>query len=69
MYILQWLYTIINTYIFIHIVNEETKRKKVPVWSSFMGCLRNLQINQAALSFVSVSNVFPLVNVNECPTE
>ncbi|XP_026792120.3 laminin subunit alpha-3 [Pangasianodon hypophthalmus] len=47
----------------------ETKRKRVPVWSSYLGCLRNVQINQAALSFKSVSSVFGSVNVNECPAE
>ncbi|KAK3533777.1 hypothetical protein QTP70_027346 [Hemibagrus guttatus] len=47
----------------------ETKRKRLPVWSSYMGCLRNVQINQAALSFKSVSRVFGSVNISECPAE
>ncbi|KAF5898538.1 cathepsin L1-like [Clarias magur] len=47
----------------------ESKRKRVPVWSSYMGCLRNVQINQAALSFQSVSRVFGSVNISECPAK
>ncbi|KAF4083188.1 hypothetical protein AMELA_G00137080 [Ameiurus melas] len=47
----------------------ESKRKRVPVWSSYMGCLRNVQINQAALSFQSVNSVFGSVNVSQCPAE
>ncbi|KAI5626541.1 laminin subunit alpha-3-like, partial [Silurus asotus] len=47
----------------------EPKRKQVPVWSSYMGCLRNVQMDQASLSFKSVSSVFGAINVNECPAE
>ncbi|KAM9461695.1 laminin subunit alpha-3 [Clarias gariepinus] len=47
----------------------ESKRKILPVWSSYVGCLRNVQINQAALSFQSVSSVFGSVNISECPAQ
>ncbi|XP_060735469.1 laminin subunit alpha-3 [Tachysurus vachellii] len=46
-----------------------SKRKRVPVWNSYMGCLRNVQINLAALPFKSVSSVFGSVNISECPAE
>ncbi|XP_076880257.1 laminin subunit alpha-3 [Brachyhypopomus gauderio] len=45
----------------------EHKRKKVPVWKSYVGCLRNIQINQAAVLFQSFTGVFGPINVNECP--
>ncbi|KAI4872935.1 hypothetical protein NFI96_023621 [Prochilodus magdalenae] len=45
----------------------EKKRRRVPVWSSFVGCIRNVQVNQAAVSFQSVSSVFGPVNTKECP--
>lgn len=54
-------------YLFFHIT--ETKRRRVPVSSSYIGCLRNVQINQATLSFKSVTNVFGSIDVNECPAE
>ncbi|KAL6469402.1 hypothetical protein MHYP_G00229260 [Metynnis hypsauchen] len=45
----------------------EMKRKRVPVWNSFVGCMRNVQINQAAVSFQSDTSVFGPVNTSECP--
>ncbi|KAL7867133.1 hypothetical protein AOLI_G00149470 [Acnodon oligacanthus] len=45
----------------------EMKHKRVPVWSSFVGCMRKVQINQAAVSFESVTSVFGPVNTSECP--
>ncbi|XP_036442969.1 laminin subunit alpha-3 [Colossoma macropomum] len=45
----------------------EKKRRRVPVWSSFVGCMRNVQINQAAVSFESITSIFGPVNTNECP--
>uniref|UniRef100_W5LF91 Laminin, alpha 3 n=1 Tax=Astyanax mexicanus TaxID=7994 RepID=W5LF91_ASTMX len=47
----------------------DRKRKRVPVWSSFVGCMRNVRINQEPVSFDTITSVFGPVNTNECPED
>ncbi|KAJ8396824.1 hypothetical protein AAFF_G00014230 [Aldrovandia affinis] len=43
------------------------QHKKLPIKSSFIGCIRNLRINRKPLSFGEASQVFGPVNLQECP--
>ncbi|XP_066503910.1 laminin subunit alpha-3 isoform X2 [Hoplias malabaricus] len=47
----------------------EKNRKRVHVWTSFVGCMKNVQINQIAVSFQSLTSVFGPVNTYECPAD
>ncbi|KAI1891332.1 hypothetical protein AGOR_G00142710 [Albula goreensis] len=48
-------------------VPDTLEHNKLPLRSSFLGCMRNLQINRKSVSFRAASKVFGPVNLRECP--
>ncbi|XP_065101483.1 laminin subunit alpha-3 isoform X2 [Paramisgurnus dabryanus] len=48
---------------------SENSRKGVEKQTSYVGCLRNLRLNNGALSFEEMTSVFGPINMNECPAE
>ncbi|KAG9334346.1 hypothetical protein JZ751_008232 [Albula glossodonta] len=48
-------------------VPDTLEHNKLPLRSSFLGCMRNLQINRKSVSFRGASKVFGPVNLRECP--
>jgi len=49
------------------LVNAENVREGVEM-TSYMGCLRNVQLNKTPVSFEDGS-VFGPINIDECPVE
>ncbi|XP_072516815.1 laminin subunit alpha-3 isoform X2 [Salminus brasiliensis] len=47
----------------------ERKHKRVPVWSSFVGCMRNVKINQESVPLETLTSVFGPVNTSGCPED
>ncbi|XP_046883214.1 laminin subunit alpha-3-like isoform X2 [Hypomesus transpacificus] len=50
-------------------IPEVSRHPSLPITSSFLGCIQNMQINENLVSFEKLSGVFGSVNTRECPSE
>ncbi|KAM7127014.1 laminin subunit alpha-3 isoform 1-T1 [Molossus nigricans] len=48
-------------------VPAELKTLKVPVWKSFFGCLKNIQVNHIPIAVTEAAEVQGTVSLNGCP--
>ncbi|XP_050951313.1 laminin subunit alpha-3 isoform X2 [Labeo rohita] len=48
---------------------SENRSEEVEMRESYVGCLRNVRLNQNPVTFDDVTSIFGSVNTNECPVE
>ncbi|RXN20460.1 laminin subunit alpha-3-like protein [Labeo rohita] len=48
---------------------KENRSEEVEMRESYVGCLRNVRLNQNPVTFDDVTSIFGSVNTNECPVE
>ncbi len=58
----------ITIYIYVS-VNAENQSEEVEMRASYVGCLRNVRLNQNPITFDDVKSIFGPINTNECPAE
>ncbi|XP_058615588.1 laminin subunit alpha-3 isoform X2 [Onychostoma macrolepis] len=48
---------------------SENRSEEVEMRESYVGCLRNVRLNQNPITFDDVTSIFGPINTNECPAE
>lgn len=49
------------------LLSGNLKTPKLPVWTSFFGCLKNIQVNHIPVPVTGAAEVQGTVSLNGCP--